>query len=135
MHEFSIASSIVETVLEFAERNAVSRIVEVRLSIGELTCVEHEQLRFCFQAITNDSALEGASLEIETLPAVVRCPDCAYEGPPKYWEDALAAGRCPTMECPNCGRATEAVAGHDCAIKSIKYSRDPDPANSDLSPA
>jgi hydrogenase nickel incorporation protein HypA/HybF len=135
MHEFSIASSIAETVLEFAESRAVSKIVEVRLTIGELTCVEHEQLRFCFHAITNDSALEGASLEIETRPAVVRCPACDYEGPPKYWEDALEAGRCPTMECPVCGRATEAVAGHDCAIKSIKYVSDSSPVDNELSPA
>jgi hydrogenase nickel incorporation protein HypA/HybF len=135
MHEFSIASSIAETVLEFAEEHAVSKIVEVRLSIGELTCVEHEQLRFCFHAITKDSALEESALEIETVPAVVNCPHCAYEGPPKYWDGALAAGPCPTMECPSCGQAAEAVAGHDCAIKSIKYVRDTDPAGAELSPA
>jgi hydrogenase nickel incorporation protein HypA/HybF len=135
MHEFSIASSIVEKVSEFAERQGVSRIVEVRLLIGELTCVEHEQLRFCFQAITKDSALEDSALEIDTIPATVRCPRCAYEGPPKYWDEALAAGRFPTMECPGCGHAAEAVAGHDCAIKSIKYVRDSDTADTELSPA
>ena len=135
MHEFSIATSIVEAVLEFAEKHAVSKIVEVRLSIGELTCVEHEQLRFCFHAITKDSALEESALEIEIVPAVVRCRHCAYEGPPKYWEGALAAAQCPTMECPGCGHAAEAVAGHDCAIKSIKYVRDSNPADAELSPA
>jgi hydrogenase nickel incorporation protein HypA/HybF len=135
MHEFSIASSIVEKVLEFAEKHGVSRIVEVRLAIGELTCVEQDQLRFCFEAISNETALEGSALEIETVPAIVHCPRCAYEGPPKYWEDALAAGRFPTMACPGCGHATEAMGGHDCAIKSIKYVSDSDPVDSELSPA
>lgn len=134
MHEFSIASSIAETVLEFAEAHGVSKIVEVRLTIGELTCVEHEQLRFCLGAITNDSALAGAALEIETLAAVVRCPHCSYEGPPKYWEGALSATLVPTLECPECSQSTEAVAGHDCAIRSIKYVRDSDLADAELSP-
>ena len=135
MHEFSIASSIVEKVLEFAGKRAVSRIVEVRLAIGELTCVEQEQLRFCFEAIAKETALEDSALEIETVRATVRCPSCAYEGPPKYWDDALAAGRFPTLACPACGRATEAMAGCDCAIKSIKYVSDSDPVDSELSPA
>ncbi len=135
MHEFSIAASIVETVLEFAGTHGVSKVVEVRLAIGELTCVEHEQLRFCFGAITNDSALADAALEIETIPAVVRCPHCAYEGAPKYWDGALAGTQCPTLECPKCSLSAEPVAGHDCAIRSIKYVRDSDPAVAPLSPA
>ncbi len=133
MHEFSIASGVVETVLAYAETHGVKKIVEVRMLVGELTCVEAEQLKFCFSAITRDSALEGAALEIDTADAAVRCPHCAYEGPPKYWEGAQSAAFLPTLECPTCGRAAEPIAGHDCAIKSIKYVRDSDPAGAELS--
>lgn len=84
MHEFSIASGVVETVLTYAEAHGVKKIVEVRMLVGELTCVEVEQLKFCFGAITKDSALEDAALEIDIADAVVRCPHCGYEGPPKY---------------------------------------------------
>jgi hydrogenase nickel incorporation protein HypA/HybF len=133
MHEFSIASGIVETVLAYAEAHGVKRIVQVRMVVGELTCVETDQLKFCFGAITNGSALEGANLEIDMADAVVRCPHCGYEGPPKYWEGARSAAFLPTLECPTCGRAAEAIAGHDCAIKSIQYVRDSDPADAALS--
>ena len=36
MHEFSIASGLVETVLAFAEARGIRRIVEVRMTVGEL---------------------------------------------------------------------------------------------------
>jgi hydrogenase nickel incorporation protein HypA/HybF len=121
MHEFSIASGIVETVLAYAEAHGVRKIVQVRMAVGELTCVEGDQLKFCFESITKDSALEDAVLEIETTAAAVRCGHCAYEGAPKYWEGALPAVHLPTLECPECGRAAEAIAGHECAIKSIQY--------------
>lgn len=135
MHEFSIASSIVETVLAFAEAHGVRKIVEVRMTVGELTCVEADQLKFCFGAITQNTALEDATLEIDTADAAVCCPHCGYDGPPKYWEGALSAAFVPTLECPECGRAAEATAGHDCAIASIKFVRDSDPANTALSAA
>ena len=124
MHEFSIASGVVETVLAYAEAHGVRKIVEVRMTIGELTCVEPDQLKFCFGAITKDTALEGAALEIDIADAAVRCPHCGYEGIPKYWEGARASAYLPTLECPECGRAAEPTAGHDCAIKTIRYVRD-----------
>ena len=133
MHEFSIASEIVETVLAFAESRGIRRIGEVRMTVGELTCVEVDQLKFCFGAITKDSALEEAVLEVDIADAAVRCPHCGYEGPPKYWEGARAAAFLPTLECPQCGRAAEPMAGHDCAIKSLKYLQNSDSTDAALS--
>ena len=121
MHEFSIASSIVESVLEFAETRGIGKITGVHLAIGELTCVAEEQLRFCFMSITKETPIEDSTLTIEQVPAVVRCSHCAYLGPPKYWEDALYLTPVPTLQCPECGKAVEAEQGNDCAIKTIKY--------------
>ncbi len=135
MHEFSIASGIVETVLAFAESRGIRRIVEVRMTVGELTCVEVDQLKFCFGAITKDSALEDATLEVDIADAAVRCPLCGYEGPPKRWEGVRAAASVPTLECPECGRAAEAMAGHECAIKSLKYAQNSDQTGTALSTA
>jgi len=126
MHEFSIAAAIVESVQGFAEKQRASRIIEVRLTIGEFTHVEQEQLRFCFEAITKDTVLEGAALEIESSDAAVRCPHCGYAGPPKYWDGALAATSVPTLQCPACGKAAEPAEGHECAIKTVKFAREDD---------
>jgi hydrogenase nickel incorporation protein HypA/HybF len=134
MHEFSIASKVVETVLAYAKAHGVKKVVEVRMTIGELTCVEADQLKFCFGAITKHTALEDSALEIDIADAAVRCRHCGYEGSPKYWEGAQSAAFLPTLECPTCGQTAEPIAGHDCAIKSIKYVRESDPADAGLLP-
>jgi hydrogenase nickel incorporation protein HypA/HybF len=93
----------------------------VRLAVGELTHLEPEQLSFCYGAITAETPLEGSSLEIEKVDAAVQCPHCAYRGRPKYWDELLADTRVVTLCCPQCGRQAEAIQGHECAIKSVRY--------------
>ena len=121
MHELSIAATILEDVLGFVESRGISKVVRVRLAIGELTCVQTEQLKFCYESVTRETALMDSTLEIETVPARVKCPHCGYEGPPKYWMDSLADAPVPTLQCPECEKATDAAQGHECAIKTIQY--------------
>jgi hydrogenase nickel incorporation protein HypA/HybF len=121
MHELSIASAVVDSVLEFLDAHEVKKVLTVRLAVGELSHVEPEQLRFCYMAITQETAMENSTLEIESIPAVVNCPHCCYRGRPKYWEDALSAAPIPTLECPTCRGAVEPVEGNDCAIKTIQF--------------
>jgi hydrogenase nickel incorporation protein HypA/HybF len=125
MHEFSIAAGLLESLQAFAEKQQAAKILEVRLTIGEFTHIEHDQLRFCYESITRCSTLlEGSVLEIQTAGAAVRCPHCGYAGPPKYWEDALSVTLIPTLQCPTCGKATQPAEGHECAIKTVKFIRD-----------
>ncbi|MDB6017381.1 MAG: hypA [Pedosphaera sp.] len=121
MHELSIVSGIVESVLNFVAAQQISKVVDVRLSVGELTNLQPEQLCFCYTALIEQTAIAGSKLEVEAVPAVVSCPHCSYQGPPKYWADALSLAPVPTLQCPQCGKATEATQGHECAIKTIKY--------------
>jgi hydrogenase nickel incorporation protein HypA/HybF len=121
MHELSIASAVVESVLEFVSTRSVRKVLAVRLAIGELSHIETDQLRFCYTAITEQTPIQDSALEIETVEAVVRCKRCSYRGRPKYWDDALSAGPILTLQCPNCGAAAEAIEGNDCAIKSIRF--------------
>jgi hydrogenase nickel incorporation protein HypA/HybF len=121
MHELSIASTIVERVLEFAEGDPARKILGVRLLVGELSCIEPEQLRFCYSAVTKETALEDSNLEIERCEAEVSCPYCSYRGRPKFWEDALSDVVVATLQCPSCGKAAEAVRGHECIIQTIRY--------------
>ncbi|MGI9115049.1 MAG: hypothetical protein DLM52_09015 [Chthoniobacterales bacterium] len=121
MHEFSIACSLVEKLLQFAAENPDKKIVEVRLEVGELSHIEEEQLRFSYSSITAETPLEGSVLQIEHVEAAVECSYCHYRGRPKYWHDALSEGPVATLQCPQCGKAASAVAGQECAIKSVKF--------------
>ena len=126
MHELSVASAVVEKVLEFVSVHSVKKVLAVRLEIGELSHIEAEQLRFCYVAITEQTPIQDSALEIETVEVVVNCERCRYRGRPKYWDDALSVGPIPTMECPNCGAAVEIAEGNDCAIKSIRFAVEDD---------
>ncbi len=121
MHELSIASGMVEKLLQFQSENPEKNIVEVRLAVGELSHIEEEQFRFCYEAITTETPLQGSTLEIEKIEAVVSCPHCGFQGRPKYWDGALSGIAVPTLECPSCGKAAEAIEGKECAIKSIRF--------------
>ena len=121
MHELSIASAIVKRVLEFAEVDPPRKILGVRLLVGELSCIEPEQLRFCYSAVTKETVIEDSTLEIERVEVEVSCPHCSYRGRPKFWEDALSEVVVATLQCPSCGKAAEAVQGHECTIRTIRY--------------
>ncbi len=121
MHEFSIASGLVEKLLDFAEKNPDKKIVEVRVAIGEFTQIEEEQLSFCYDSIITEMPLAGSRLTIEPILGKVRCPHCSYNGPPKYWDGALHGVPIATLECPQCGQAARVTEGDECAIRSIRY--------------
>jgi hydrogenase nickel incorporation protein HypA/HybF len=123
MHELSIVSSLVEKVLDFATEQKVAQVLTVSIAVGELTHLEPEQLKFCYEAVTHGTPLEGSALELETIEAVVMCPHCCYRGRPKYWSEAQVFEQVPTLQCPKCGKQAEASEGNDCAIKTVKFTR------------
>jgi hydrogenase nickel incorporation protein HypA/HybF len=76
MHELSIANAIVEAC---AERALGSRVIRVRLEIGQLSCVLPDALRFSFDVCAKDTVVEGAALEIIETPGRALCRDCGRE--------------------------------------------------------
>ena len=95
MHELWIASAIAERVLEFSETNPSRKVLGVRVLVGELSCIEPEQLSFCYTAIVKETVLENSVLEIERLEAEVLCPHCSYRGRPKILgRGAFGRGGC-----------------------------------------
>ena len=52
MHEMSIAQSILDIILQESGNHNVSRVLSVALKVGELSAVETESLRFCFELLT-----------------------------------------------------------------------------------
>jgi hydrogenase nickel incorporation protein HypA/HybF len=77
MHELSIAQSILDIIREHVpdERSVTS----IRLRIGEMSGVVPDSLEFCFTAITQETPLAGARLEIDHIPFVLFCNSCRKE--------------------------------------------------------
>ena len=122
MHEFSIAASLVEKLSDFLRESPNKKIHEIRLGIGEISHIEHEQLCFCYSSITKETPLAGSMLKIEKVEALVECAHCSYRGRPKYWDEILAGAPVVTFQCPQCAKTVEAMQGNECEIKSIRFS-------------
>lgn len=121
MFEYSIATGLVEGVLEFAEAHPEDTVLNVCLQLGEWAFIDPNHLKSCYRSIVRGSRIDGSGLEVELLPAIVRCPHCSYEGSPKYSDGALASQPLPTQRCPQCGSAAHAIQGHECLIRAIEF--------------
>jgi hydrogenase nickel incorporation protein HypA/HybF len=76
MHELSIISSVVETVMESLAPYPGARVVEVRLRVGALSAVIEDSLQFCFGIATDGTPLEKARLVVTIVPVVMHCAAC-----------------------------------------------------------
>lgn len=107
MHELSIAESIVAV----AERHARGRrVTRVEVSIGHLRQVVPSALAFAFELVTQGTALDGAELVLEEVPATGACRACGtvsrLDGFP--------------LNCRACGSAdVEIVAGEELQVESL----------------
>jgi len=120
VHEFSVTSQIVQSVLAEAEKHKAKKVIEVHLVIGKLTFLGLEQVRFAYEALTKSTIMEGSRLIIEEQEGTVRCNHCGYEGGFKYEDDPMYHVPVPTLKCPQCGRVVNIAAGKECTVKSIK---------------
>lgn len=106
MHEMSYAEAILENVLKIAEKNGAREVKKVHLVIGELLLINPEQLRFCLSAISKDTPMENAEIEIEFSKASIRCIKCG-----KMYDSPL--GVC------ECGGFVSVDGGKEMILKSL----------------
>jgi hydrogenase nickel incorporation protein HypA/HybF len=111
MHELSLASAIVAT----AEKHAAgATVTTVTVRAGHLRQVVPESLDFYFELVARGTAVEGARLVLEVVPAVLRCA-CGHE-----W--GLES---PVFRCPACAGADVAVvSGDELQVESIEIEED-----------
>lgn len=76
MHELGICRNIAAIVSEAAKGRPVRRVT---LEIGLLSGVVPDALRFAFEAVTQGTLLEGATLEIMEIPGRAHCGDCGAD--------------------------------------------------------
>lgn len=73
MHELSVTKSILEIATEAA---AGSRILLIRLRIGDLASIVDDSVEFYFELLSRGTPAEGARLEFKRVPATASCINC-----------------------------------------------------------
>jgi hydrogenase nickel incorporation protein HypA/HybF len=112
MHELSIVSSVVESVIDSLEKYPGARVTEVRLKVGALSAVVEDSLQFCYGIATEDTPLEGSRLVVKILPVVVHCEACGLDGEIESLQH---------FRCPHCGEpASDIRQGRELEIDSFE---------------
>ena len=79
MHEVSIMTEALRMAMDAAKSAGATRVLKLRLRIGTLSGVVPEALRFAFDVVVKGTMAQGATLEIETVPAACWCATCQAE--------------------------------------------------------
>ncbi|ACU95862.1 hydrogenase maturation nickel metallochaperone HypA [Saccharomonospora viridis] len=111
MHELSITQSVVDAVVE---HTAGARVLSVRLEIGALSGVEADAVRFCFDAVTRGTPVDGAELVIEHVPGEGRCGSCGADVRLTSFLDVCACG----------STDVEVTSGQQLRIRDVEVVRD-----------
>ncbi len=107
MHELAITQSVVDAVLEKLPEERVTR---VSLTIGMLSGIEPDAVRFCFELVTAGTGLQGADLEIARPVGRAHCRRCDTD----FTLDTLI------LLC-GCGSADVHVeSGQELSIRSVQ---------------
>ncbi|MBT8171960.1 hydrogenase maturation nickel metallochaperone HypA [Candidatus Bathyarchaeota archaeon] len=120
MHELSITSQIVESVLEEAKKQNARKVTLVQLIIGKMTFLGIDQIRFTYNILTENTIMKDSKLIIEEKEGVIKCPKCGYKGKIQEKDDPAYHIPVPSIKCPKCEKTARIVEGKGCIIKSIK---------------
>ncbi len=111
MHELSITQSMLNLVLEEAEKAKANKVGKINLVIGGMTGVVGECVRFYFDLLSKGTPADGAALAIKAVSTQAKCRDCGklFEVSEFDWT------------CPGCsGNNIEVVAGKELFVESIE---------------
>jgi hydrogenase nickel incorporation protein HypA/HybF len=108
VHELSLA----ESVVRIAEAHAAGRpVARVELKVGHLRQVVPDALAFAFQLVAEGTAVEGAELVMEEVPAAGRCRACGTESELDGFP----------LQCPAClGLDLELLRGEELLVDALE---------------
>ncbi|MGW8256875.1 MAG: hydrogenase maturation nickel metallochaperone HypA [Thermoguttaceae bacterium] len=111
MHELSIVEALIEQVQREVQRSGHrGKILRIELSIGRISGVNRDSLRFAFDLLTPSSAIEGAEIVIREVKPTCRCHAC---GARMEIDDLV-------INCPLCASDDILIeGGRDLMLQSI----------------
>ena len=112
MHELSIVEALIEqTQRELQRAGQSGRIQRLDLTIGRLSGVSCDSIRFAFELLTPGTPLEKAEVHIREPKARCHCRGCNA----RVEIDELM------IECPRCGSTEVSIeGGRELTLESIE---------------
>ncbi len=116
MHEMGIAIEIIDIATASIPVDMPSaKVARINLNIGKLSAVVGDSLRFCFEAASKNTPLDGAELVITEIPVEAQCDDCRHR-----WIISS-----PAFLCENCTSGSiKILSGRELDIDSIELAEE-----------
>ncbi len=111
MHEYAVTQSMIKMAVDEANKVNASRILEIRLVIGDLSTIIDDSVQMYFDIMSEETIAQGAKLIFKRIKAEFKCKGCGevFIKPPKGFN------------CPKCGSlGTPTDVGKEFYIESIE---------------
>ncbi len=123
MHEFSIATILVNNLLDYQKKNSnCGKLLEVYVRIGRLRSVSVEQLVYSYNLLVKRTSLSGSKLLVEEIQAKVSCPKCDFKDTFERQDESFHFAL-PSLLCPQCGANLSLEGGDELQIAKIRVQR------------
>jgi hydrogenase nickel incorporation protein HypA/HybF len=111
MHESHLIQGAIRQICEATAKKNAKRVRLINLKVGLGLGMDEESVRLHFEALAQDTPVEGAAIVVNFIPVKLKCPACGnlFERPKK------------SLECPQChvlGTATD--IGREFIVESIE---------------
>lgn len=111
MHEYLITKNILKTVIDEAEKAGAKRVLEIYLTIGELSSFEKGSIEMYFDILSENTIANGAKIITRKKPVEFHCRKCDLD----YLIDHVS------YSCPICGETGKYNgSGKEFLIESIE---------------
>ena len=111
LHEMSVATSLMRVLSKKLVELAPCKLTALELTVGELSGIDRESLRFALDTLVTEAGYDGVELRFEPGPAVFACIACNWQGQLDSF----------TLVCPDCnGAALDIIAGQDVSLERIE---------------
>jgi hydrogenase nickel incorporation protein HypA/HybF len=103
---------MIEQIEEESANRGGGAVGAVYVRIGVLSGVDAEALRFAFELAREGTLLAESRLEIEPVPLLVYCPQCASTHAPDPWK----------IVCPDCVKPPQQILqGRELEITAFEF--------------
>jgi hydrogenase nickel incorporation protein HypA/HybF len=117
MHEYILADRVLQSVLEFMNKQGLSSVSIVDVDVGELLGLEGDSLSMAYGILSKGTKAEGSKLKVHRIKGTVICSKCGYEGSLKHIPNEHLID--PAFACPSCGSPVSIKAGNDVKLNLV----------------
>lgn len=83
MHELSIVESLLDVVLESADKARATKVIRIHVVVGDLSGVVDDYMSLYFNFLSEKTIAHGAEIVFTHKPARLRCRPCNVDFSPE----------------------------------------------------